>query len=105
MTTSKLTNYLYDIQESSFDSRMYTITSNHKLPEEVVDELYRESDLIEGTITHLSEIAYDLLKDYGFKIKDYPNLNVTCHFSGVEYGDDCQVDITETVQEATSQKM
>ena len=105
MTTSKLTSYSYDIEEYSQDTRMYTVESNYKLPEEVVDELYRESDPIEGTITHLTEEAYDLLKDHGEDIKDYPNLNVTCHFGGTEYGDDCQVNINEIVHEATSRKM
>ena len=105
MNTSKLTNYSYEIEEYSQDTRMYTVESNYKLPEEVVDELYRETYWEQGTITHLTEQAYDLLKDHGEDIKDYPNLNVTCRFGGTEYGDDCQVNINEIVHEATSRKM
>ena len=93
-----MNNYEYEVEEYSQDTRTFTVESNKKLPEEVVERVYyyecglNDSDV--GNVHDITEDVYDVLKDEGYDIdhKNFKGLKVTTHFTGTGYGDDCQVD-------------
>jgi hypothetical protein len=88
----------YEVEEYSQDTRTFTVESNKKLPQEVVERIYyykcglNDKDVeVEHDIT---EDVYGVLKDEGYNIdhKNFKGLKVTTQFTGTEFGDDCQVD-------------
>ena len=93
-----MNKYEYEVEEYSQDVRSFTVESNKKLPQEVVERVYyltcglNDSDV--GITEELTEEVYDVLKDEGYdtNTEDFKGLKVTTQFTGSGFGDDCQVD-------------
>ena len=93
-----MSNYEYEVEEYSQDVRTFTVESNKKLPQEVVERVYyygcglNDSDV--GNVHDITEYVYDFLKYEGYdtNTEDFKGLKVTTQFTGTEFGDDCQVD-------------
>ena len=85
--------YVYDVEEYSQDVRRYQITSNVKLTNEEVRNVYQESDANKVTKSNL--VNYVDWSNERFTDDELLNkINIVGIFDGTEYGDDCQVDIT-----------
>ena len=93
-----MSNYEYEVDEYSQDTRSFTLESNKKLPQEVVERIYyykcglNNKDVeVEHDIT---EDVYGVLKDKGYdtNTKDFKKLKVFTKFTGTEFGDDSQVE-------------
>ena len=92
-----MNNYEYEVEEYSQDTRTFTLESNKKLPEEVVERVYwqevglNDSDVdIEHDIT---SYVYECLDSLNYNKKfSFNGLKVTTRFTGTGFGDDCQVD-------------
>ena len=93
-----MSNYEYEVEEYSADTRTFTLESNKKLPQEVVERVYyyecglNDSDV--GNVHDITEDVYDVLKDEGYdtNTEDFKGLKATTQFTGTGFGDDCQVD-------------
>ena len=88
----------YEVEEYSQDTRTFTVESNKKLPQEVVERIYyykcglNDKDVeVEHDIT---EDVYGVLKDKGYdtNTKDFKKLKVFTKFTGTEFGDDSEVE-------------
>ena len=89
----KENEYVYNIEEYSQDVRHYQITSNVKLTDEEVRNVYQESDANKITKSNLAN--YIDWSNERFTDDEILNkIKVIGLFKGTEYGDDCQVDIT-----------
>tara|TARA_R100000306_G_C4309052_1_gene109176 strand:+ start:130 stop:486 length:357 start_codon:yes stop_codon:yes gene_type:complete len=92
-----MSNYEYEVDEYSQDTRSFTLKSNMKLPQDVVDRAYyvdcgiNDSDKeVEHDIT---KEVYDLLKsDVDRDHEDFKGLKVTTRFTDTIYGDDSVVE-------------
>ena len=90
--------YEYEIEEYSQDTRTFTLESNKKLPEEVVERVYyyecgiNDSDV--GNVHDITEDVYEALEEEGYDIdsEDFKDLKVYTQFTGTGYGDDTQID-------------
>ena len=85
--------YVYDIEEYSQDVSHYQITSNVKLTEDEVRNIYQESDddnTVESNLTNYVDWSDERFTDDELLNK----VKIHGVFNGIEYGDDCQVDIT-----------
>ena len=90
--------YVYDVEEYSQDVRRYQITSNVKLTDEEVRNVYQESDANKVTKSNL--VNYVDWSDERFTDDEIENkVKVSVKFVGTEYGDDCQVDIIGEFEE------
>ena len=89
----------YEVEEYSQDTRTFTLESNKKLPQEVVERVYyskcglsnRDVD-VEHDIT---EDVYNILEDYDWydiNAEEFNGLKVTTRFAGTEYGDNSEVE-------------
>jgi len=93
-----MNNYEYEVEEYSQDTRTFTLESNKKLSQEVVETVYyyecglNDSDV--GNVHDITGEVYAVLKDKGYDIdhKNFKGLKVTTQFTGTGFGDDCQVD-------------
>ena len=92
-----MSNYEYEVEEYSQDTRTFTLESNKKLPQEVVERVYysecglNDSDV--GNVHDITEEVRDALKDEGYDTtEDFKGLKATTQFTGTGFGDDCQVD-------------
>lgn len=92
-----MSNYEYEVNEYSQDTKSFTLESNMKLPQDVVDRAYyvdcgiNDSDKeVEHDIT---KEVYDLLKsDVDRNHEDFKGLKVTTRFIGTYYGDNSVVE-------------
>tara|TARA_R110000824_G_scaffold203726_4_gene388346 strand:+ start:881 stop:1174 length:294 start_codon:yes stop_codon:yes gene_type:complete len=85
--------YVYNIEEYSQDVRHYQITSNVKLTDKEVRNVYQESDANKVTKSNLAN--YIDWSNERFTDDEILNkIKVIGLFKGTEYGDDCQLDIT-----------
>ena len=83
--------YAYDITEQSVDVRRFKVVSNKPLDEETVSQIYMEvSEFKDNTTEDVSEYASEL---EGTKVK------ATTTFKYTEFGDDCQVDVSDVYEE------
>ena len=90
--------YVYDVEEYSQDVRRYQITSNVKLTDEEVRNVYQESDANKVTKSNL--VNYVDWSDERFTDDEILNkIKIVGIFDGTEYGDDCQVDIIGEFEE------
>ena len=85
--------YVYEIEEYSQDVRRYQITSNVKLTDEEVRNVYLEAD--DDKVTESNLVNYVDWSDERFTDDEILNkIKITGIYDGTEYGDDCQVDVT-----------
>ena len=90
--------YVYEIEEYSQDVRRYQITSNVKLTDEEVRNVYQETDANKVTKSNL--VNYVDWSNERFTDDEILNkIKIVGIFDGTEYGDDCQVDITGEFEE------
>ena len=90
--------YVYEIEEYSQDVRRYQITSNVKLTDEEVRNVYQESDANKVTKSNL--VNYVDWSNERFTDDEILNkIKIVGIFDGTEYGDDCQVDVTGEFEE------
>ena len=93
-----MSNYEYEVEEYSQDTRTFTLESNKKLPQDVVDRVYySECGLchVDVDIEHdITGEVYTVLKDKGYdtNTEDFKGLKVTTRFSGTVYGDNGEVE-------------
>ena len=93
-----MNNYEYEVEEYSQDTRTFTVESNRKLPQKVIESVYwqevglNDSDVdIEHDITLYVFECLDSL-NYNRADEHFNGLKVTTRFTGTGIGDDCQVD-------------
>jgi len=92
---NKTKEYVYNIEECSQDVRHYQITSTVKLTDDEVISVYQESDANNTVESNLT--GYVDWSDERFTDDEILNKIKICGvFKGTEYGDDSQVDWTET---------
>ena len=85
--------YVYDVEEYSQDVRRYQITSNVKLTDEEVRNVYQESDANKVTKSNL--VNYVDWSDERFTDDEILNkIKIVRIFDGPEYGENCEGDIT-----------
>tara|TARA_R100001510_G_C7648608_1_gene205977 strand:- start:1968 stop:2258 length:291 start_codon:yes stop_codon:yes gene_type:complete len=85
--------YIYEVEEYSQDVRRYRITSNVKLTDSEVRDIYRESDDV-GHLTPTNLTSYMDWSNERFTDDEIINkINIFGIFKGTDYGDDCQVDV------------
>ena len=90
--------YVYEIEEYSQDVRRYQITSNVKLTDEEVRNVYLEAD--DDKVTESNLVNYVDWSDERFTDDEILNkIKIVGIFDGTEYGDDCQVDIIGEFEE------
>jgi len=90
--------YVYEVEEYSQDVRRYQITSNVKLTNEEVRNVYQESDANKVTKSNL--VHYVDWSNERFTDNEILNkIKIFGIHDGTEYGDDCQVDITGEFEE------
>ena len=90
--------YVYDVEEYSQDVRRYQITSNVKLTDEEVRNVYLEAD--DDKVTESNLVNYVDWSDERFTDDEILNkIKIVGIFDGTEYGDDCQVDIIGEFEE------
>ena len=90
--------YEYEVEEYSQDVRSFTVESNKKLPQEIVERVYystcglNDSDV--GITEEITEEVYEALEEEGYDIdsEDFKDLKVYTQFTGTGYGDDTQID-------------
>ena len=83
--SSKL--YSYGVLEQSVDIRKYRVISDKPLDEETIRKIYMEvSESKDNTTEDVSKYASEL---------EGKNVNATTTFRYTEFGDDCQVDISD----------
>ena len=85
--------YVYNIEEYSQDVSHYQITSNVKLTDEEVRNVYQESDANKVTESNLANYV-DWSNERFTDDEILNKIKVIGLFKGTEYGDDCQLDIT-----------
>ena len=89
---------VYDVEEYSQDVMRYQITSNVKLTDEEVRNVYQESDANKVTKSNL--VNYVDWSNERFTDDEILNkIKIVGIFDGTEYGDDCQVDVTGEFEE------
>tara|TARA_B100000683_G_C12267934_1_gene464467 strand:+ start:57 stop:365 length:309 start_codon:yes stop_codon:yes gene_type:complete len=92
--------YVYDVEEYSQDVRNYEVTSNVKLTEYEVQQIYSEVDINKSGDTTNDVQKYIDWEDERFSDDEIENkVKVSVKFVGTEYGDDCQVDMTGEFEE------
>ena len=90
--------YVYEIEEYSQDVRRYQITSNVKLTDEEVRNVYQESDANKVTKSNL--VNYVDWSNERFTDDEILNkIKIVGIYDGTEYGDDCQVDVIGDFEE------
>ena len=90
--------YVYEIEEYSQDVRRYQITSNVKLTDEEVRNVYLEAD--DDKVTESNLVNYVDWSDERFTDDEILNkIKITGIYDGTEIGDDCQVDVTGDFEE------
>ena len=90
--------YVYDVEEYSQDVRRYQITSNVKLTDEEVRNVYQESDANKVTKSNL--VNYVDWSDERFTDDEILNkIKIVSIYDGTEYGENCEVDITGDFEE------
>jgi len=83
--------YAYDITEQSVDVRRFKVVSDKPLDEETVSQIYMEvSEFKDNTTEDVSESASEL---EGTKVR------ATTTFEYTNFGDDCQVDVSDVYEE------
>ena len=83
--------YAYDITEQSVDVRRFKVVSDKPLNEETVEEIYRQvSECKDNTTEDVSEYASEL---------EGTEVRATTTFEYTDYGDDCQVNISDVYEE------
>ena len=91
--------YVYDIEEYSQDTRCYQITSNVKLTYDEINNIYTESneekDKVETNLSRLIDWSNERFSNDEIDNK----IKVIGIYTGTEYGDDCQTDITGDFEE------
>ena len=86
--------YVYDVEEYSKDVRHYEVTSNIKLTEYEVQQIYGEVNINKSGDTTNDVQKYIDWEDERFSDDEIENkVKVSVKFVGTEYGDDCHVDI------------
>ena len=95
---SKKKEYVYKIEEYSQDVRRFEISSNVKLTDEEVRNVYREISDKEGTQCDLTGWV-DWSNERFTDDEILNKIKIVGIFDGTEYGDDCQVDITGEFEE------
>jgi len=106
-----MSDYEYEVEEYSQDTRTFTVNSNKKLPQDVVDTVYycitqhhrRKHFLLPHNVLNdsdankehdITQEVYDVLKNKGYDTdhEDFKELKVITIFTGTEYGDNSQVE-------------
>ena len=95
---SKKKEYVYKIEEYSQDVRRFEISSNVKLTDEEVRNVYREISDKEGTQCDLTGWV-DWSNERFTDDEILNKIKIVGIFDGTEYGDDCQVDVTGEFEE------
>ncbi len=87
-------NYTYNVDETSQDTRNFEIDSNKKLPQGIVESVYREISFKVDEVRDITEYTLHFLKEEGFNVnhQDFKGLKVTGTFTGTDYGDDSQIE-------------
>ena len=92
--------YVYEVEEYSQDTRHYEVTSNVKLTEYELQQIYGEVDINKSGDTTNDLQKYISWEDKRFSDDEIENkVKVSVKFNGTEYGDDCQVDTTGEFEE------
>ena len=100
---SKKKEYVYKIEEYSQDVRRYEITSNVKLTDEEVRDVYTE--IYENEVTKCNLTGYVDWSNERFTDDEILNkIKIVGIYNGTEYGDDCQVDVTGDFEEEENAK-
>ncbi len=99
---SKKKEYVYKIEEYSQDVRRFEITSNVKLTDEEVRNVYREISDNEGTQCDLTGWV-DWSNERFTDDEILNKIKIVGIYDGTEYGDDCQVDVTGDFEEDNDQ--
>tara|TARA_R100001244_G_scaffold90907_1_gene68935 strand:+ start:172 stop:459 length:288 start_codon:yes stop_codon:yes gene_type:complete len=87
--------YAYDITEQSVDVRRFKVVSDKPLNEETVEEIYRQvSECKDNTTEDVSEYASEL---------EETKVRATTTFEYTDFGDDCQVDVSDVYEEETDE--
>jgi len=93
--------YVYEVEEYSQDTRHYEVTSNVKLTEYELQQIYGEVDINKSGDTTNDLQKYISWEDKRFSDDEIENkVKVSVKFNGTEYGDDCQVDTTGEFEES-----
>jgi len=87
-------NYTYNIDETSQDTRNFEIDSNKKLPQDIVESVYREISFKVNATENITKDTLEFLKEEGYDInhEDFKGLKVTGTFTGTYYGDDSEIE-------------
>ena len=91
--------YTYEIQEYSQDTRIFTVESNRKLPQNVIESVYwHEAGLNDSDVDIQHDITLYVLEcldslNYNRADEHFNGLKVTTRFTGTDIGDDCQVNV------------
>ena len=85
--------YVYDVEEYSQDTRRYQITSNVKLTDEEVRNAYAEIEAEKNNKFNLA-LHLDWSNERFTDDEILNKIKIVSIYDGIEYGDDCQVDIT-----------
>jgi hypothetical protein len=87
-------NYTYNIDETSQDTRNFEIDSNKKLPQDIVESVYREISFKVNEVRDITKDTLHFLEEEGFDVnhQDFKGLKVTGTFTGTYYGDDSQIE-------------
>ena len=87
-------NYTYNVDETSQDTRNFEIDSNKKLPQDIVESVYREISFKVNATENITKDTLEFLKEEGYDInhEDFKGLKVTGTFTGTYYGDDSEIE-------------
>ncbi len=99
---SKKKEYVYKIEEYSQDVRHYVVTSNVKLTDHEVRNIYRESNDV-GNFVPNNLTSYMDWSNERFTDSELDEIKITGIYKGTEYGDDCQVDVTGDFEEVSDE--
>ena len=80
-----MSKYTYVVEESTYDSRRYTVKSDRKLTESELKDAYMELGIPEqGTFDTFDELPYE-----------GKEVNFTVYYDGTDYGEDSQMEIVQ----------
>ena len=82
--------YAYDITEQSVDVRRFKVVSDKPLSEETIQQIYTEVSELDNTTEDVSEYASEL---------EETKVRATTTFEYTDFGDDCQVNISDVYKE------
>ena len=97
--------YVYEVEEYSQDTRHYKVTSNVKLTEDELEQIYGEVD-----INKSGDTSNDLQKYIDWEYERFSDdeienkVKVSVKFDGTEYGENCEVDVTGDFEEVSDGK-